>query len=76
MTFEEANKLARKVFIENSGNVYANNFTLEEYETLNEAFTGGQPENPCCRCVYSTSCVYHQCMNNMTGCNYRIGKRH
>ena len=34
MTFEEANKLAHKVFVGNPSNIYANNFTLEEYEAL------------------------------------------
>ena len=38
MTFEEANKLAHKVFVGNPSNIYANNFTLEENEALNEAY--------------------------------------
>lgn len=76
MTFEEANKLARKVFVGNPSNVYANNFTLEEYEALNEAFTGGQPENPCYHCARRTSCEYQQFVKNITGCNYRIVEKH
>ena len=74
MTFEEANKLARKVFIGNSSNVYSNNFTSEEYEALNEAFVGGKPENPCYHCGRRNSCVYHQYVSNITDCNYRITK--
>ena len=76
MTFEEANKLARKIFIETSGDIYTDNTTLEEYEALNEAFTGGQPENPCYHCARRTSCEYQQFIKNITGCNYRIVERH
>lgn len=74
MTFEEANNLARKVFIGNSSSVYANNYTPEEYVALNEAFVGGKPENPCYHCSRRTSCVYHQYINNVTDCNYRIAE--
>ena len=76
MTFEEANKLARKIFIETSGDIYTENTTLEEYENLNEAFTGGQPEDPCYRSAHRYRCVYRQFIKNITGCNYRIVERH
>ena len=51
MTYEEANKLARKIFIETSGDIYTDETTSEEYEALDEAFTGGQPEDPCYHCA-------------------------
>lgn len=76
MTFEEANKLARKVFVGNPSNVYANNFTLEEYDALNEAFTGGHPEDPCYHCARRNRCVYRQFTKNITGCNYRIEEKY
>lgn len=76
MTFEEANKLARKIFIETSGDIYTDNTTPEEYENLNEAFTGGQPEDPCYHCARRYRCVYRQFIKNVTGCNYRIVEKH
>ena len=76
MTFEEANKLARKIFIETSGDIYTDEVTPEEYEALDEAFTGGQPEDPCYHCARRNRCVYRQFIKNITGCNYRIEERH
>ena len=76
MTYEEANKLARKIFIETSGDIYTDEATSEEYEALDEAFTGGQPEDPCYHCARRTSCEYQQFIKNITGCNYRIVERH
>ena len=78
MTYEEANKLARKIFIETSGDIYTptDETALEEYENLNEAFTGGQPEDPCYHCARRNRCVYRQFIKNITGCNYRIVERH
>ena len=72
MTFEEANKLARKIFIETSGDIYTDETISEEYEALDEAFTGGQPEDPCYHCARRNRCVYRQFIKNITGCNYRI----
>ena len=76
MTFEEANKLARKIFIETSGDIYTDRTTPEEYEALDEAFTGGQPEDPCYHCARRNRCVYRQFIKNITGCNYRIVESH
>ena len=76
MTFEEANKLARKIFIEASGDIYTDEAASEEYEALDEAFTGGQPEDPCYHCARRNRCVYRQFIKNITGCNYRIEERH
>lgn len=76
MEFEEANELARKIFVRSSSRLYSNDYTYEEYDALNEAFTGGQPENPCYHCIRRDSCVYHRFINNLTGCNYRIEEKH
>lgn len=76
MTFEEANKLARKIFVNSSGSIYNKDYTYEEYTALHEAFTGGQPKNPCYYCIYRNSCVYHEYVNNVAGCNYRIEGKH